>query len=222
MSNQLTLYGYWRSSASYRVRIALNLKQLPFVTNPVHLLYNGGEQHTPAFRQLNPQELVPLLIDGEQAIRQSLAIIEYLDEVYLDAPKLLPATARARAHVRGIAQAIACDIHPLGNLRVQQYLEQQFRADEAQRTAWTRHWIENGFKAVEALLADDPDTGTFCQGEVPSMADACLVPQAYNARRFAVPMEDYPTIMRIDAACRELDAFKAAAPESQPDAPTPG
>ena len=217
MANQLVLYSYWRSSAAYRARIALNLKQLPHTIKPVHLLRN--EQHASEYRELNPQELIPVLFDGERVIRQSMAIIEYLDEAYTEGPPLLAVTARARARVRGIAQTIACDIHPLGNLRVQQYLEQEFHASEAQRQSWTRHWIEAGFDALEALLVGNPGTGAFCEGDAPSMADICVVPQVYNARRFGLDMGRYPTLARIDAACRELNAFRDAAPEVQLDAP---
>ncbi|HET6913043.1 MAG TPA: maleylacetoacetate isomerase [Rhodanobacteraceae bacterium] len=217
MPTELTLYSYWRSSAAYRVRIALNLKQLPYTVKPVSLL--RGEQRAAEFRDMNPQELIPILFDGERVIRQSLAIIEYLDEIYTEGPPLLPVTARARARVRGIAQSIACDIHPLGNLRVQQYLGKEFKASEAQRQSWTKHWIETGFDALEAMLVGNPGTGAFCEGDAPSMADICLVPQAYNARRFGLDMGKYPTLARIDAACRELNAFRDAAPECQVDAP---
>ncbi|MER3547120.1 MAG: maleylacetoacetate isomerase [Rhodanobacteraceae bacterium] len=220
MANELTLYSYWRSSAAYRARIALNLKGLQYTLKPVHLLRNGGEQHAAAFRTVNPQELIPVLVDGDRVIRQSLAIVEYLDEAFPETVRLLPVAARERARVRAIAQLIACDIHPLGNTRVQQYLEREFGLDEAQRQAWTRHWIAIGFDALEALLANNPSTGVFCEGDTPTIADCCLVPQTYNARRFGVPMENYPTIVRIDAACRELDAFKNAAPEAQVDAPS--
>jgi len=217
MPTELTLYSYWRSSAAYRARIALNLKQLSYTVKPVSL--PRGEQRAAEFREMNPQELIPILHDGERVIRQSLAIIEYLDETYTEGPPLLPVTARARARVRGIAQAIACDIHPICNLRVQQYLEKEFKASEAQRQTWTRHWIETGFDALEAMLVGNPGTGAFCEGDAPSMADICLVPQVYNAHRFSLDMTKYPTLARIDAACRELNAFRDAAPEVQADAP---
>lgn len=219
MSTPLTLYSYWRSSAAYRVRIALNLKGMDYAIQPVHLVRDGGQQHADAYRKLNPQQLVPVLLDGERVIRQSLAIIEYLDEVYPDTPALLPRDLRERARVRGLALAIACDIHPPGNLRVLQYLEHELDADAAQKTAWSRHWIKVGFDALEAMLASNPGTAGFCGGDEPTIADCCLVPQVYNARRFEVPLDAYPTIVRIDAACRKLDAFKRAAPEAQPDAP---
>ena len=219
MSTTLALYSYWRSSAAYRVRIALKLKGLAYETRAVHLIRDGGEQHAAHYREVNPQQLIPVLVDGDRVIRQSLAIIEYLDEAYPDTFKLLPVTARDRARVRGIAQMIACDVHPLGNLRVMQYLEREFKASEGARQRWTRHWIDAGFDALEAMLAGNPSTGTYCEGDAPTMADVCLVPQVYNARRWEIALERYPTLARIDAACRELPAFREAAPETQPDAP---
>ncbi|HJU39095.1 MAG TPA: maleylacetoacetate isomerase [Tahibacter sp.] len=215
----LRLYGYWRSSAVYRVRIALNLKGLPYETVPVHLVNNGGEQHAESYRKLNPQELIPVLRDGGRIVRQSLAIVEYLDEAYEGECKLLPATARDRARVRALAQLIACDVHPLNNLRVLQYLEREFNAPQVERERWSRHWIAEGFRAFEELLADSPSTGQFCEGDDPTLADVCLVPQVYNARRWGVDLEPFPTIVRIDAHCRTLPAFDAARPEAQPDAP---
>ncbi|KRE99927.1 maleylacetoacetate isomerase [Frateuria sp. Soil773] len=218
MAQDLVLYGYWRSSAAYRVRIALNLKGLAYESRPVHLVRDGGEQHAPGYRALNPQELVPCLVDGGQALTQSLAIMEYLDETR-PAPSLLPGDAAGRARVRALAQLVACDVHPLGNLRVLQYIGATFQADDAAKGAWSRHWIAEGFKALEAMLAGHPATGRFCHGDTPTLADACLVPQAYNAVRWKLPMDDYPTIRRILAACDELEAFRRAAPEAQPDAP---
>jgi maleylacetoacetate isomerase len=220
MATSLVLYSYWRSSAAYRVRIALNLKGLSYETRPVHLLRDGGEQHAEGYRMINPQELIPCLLDGDRVITQSLAILEYLDEMYPDPETaLLPVDARGRAQVRALAMAVTCDIHPLGNLRVLQQLEAQFCAGEEQRAAWSRHWIATGFKAMEVMLTDNAATGRYCHGETPSMADACLVPQVYNALRWKLPMEDYPTLWRIYQACNELDAFRLAAPEGQPDAP---
>ena len=213
----LTLYDYWRSSACYRVRIALNVKGLRYTRKPVHLLNNGGEQHSAEYRQVNPQEAVPALVDGARVIRQSLAIIEYLDEVKPDVP-LLPSAARDRAHVRGMALLVACDIHPLNNLRVMKYLEHELALDQATRERWTRHWMEEGFRALETILADDLATGAYCHGEAPTMADACLIPQVYNAKRFNVDMTPYPTILRINEQCLSLPAFDAARPETQPDA----
>ena len=220
MATDLVLFGYWRSSAAYRVRIALNLKGLSYETRPVHLVHDGGEQHAEGYRMINPQELIPCLLDGDRVITQSLAIMEYLDEMYPEPETaLLPFDARSRAQVRALAMAVTCDIHPLGNLRVLQQLEAQFGASEEQRAAWSRHWIATGFKAMEAMLTDNAATGRYCHGETPTMADACLVPQVYNALRWKLPLDDYPTLWRIYQACNELDAFRLAAPEVQPDAP---
>lgn len=215
----LRLYSYWRSSAAYRVRIALNLKGLPYEILPVHLIAGGGQQHAPEYHQVNPQELIPTLLDGGRVIRQSMAIIEYLDESYDGELKLLPPTARDRARVRALAQLIACDIHPINNLRVLQYLEREFNAPEVERERWSRHWIAEGFRAFESLLAENPSTGQFCEGDDPSLADICLVPQVYNARRWGLDLTPYPTITRIDEECRRLPAFDRARPENQPDAP---
>ena len=217
----LRLYSYWRSSAAYRVRIALNLKGLPHEIVPVHLTAGGGEQHAPDFHELNPQELVPVLRDGHRIIRQSMAIVEYLDETWPDQP-LLPATARDRARVRGLAQAIACDIHPLNNLRVLQFFEHTWTVPQPERELWVRHWIQVGFSAFEAVLTDSPSTGTFCDGDTPTMADLCLVPQVYNAERFGVDLTPWPEIRRITAECLALPAFDNARPENQPDAPKSG
>jgi maleylacetoacetate isomerase len=222
MSTPFTLYSYWRSSAAYRVRIALNLKGMDYAIRPVHLVRDGGQQHAEAYRELNPQQMVPVLLDGERVVRQSLAIIEYLEDAYPDTPPLLPSDLRERARVRSLALAIACDVHPLGNLRVLQYLQRELGADDEQKAAWSRHWIQVGFDALEALLAKSPEVGRFCSGDDPTVADCCLAPQMYNARRFGVPLEPYPTLVRIDAACAELDAFKRAAPEAQPDAQAKG
>lgn len=218
MASDLALYGYWRSTAAYRVRIALELKGLGWDNRPVHLVRDGGEQHSAAYRALHPQGVVPALLDGERVFTQSLAIVEYLDEIYPE-PPLLPVDPRGRARVRALAQTIACDIHPLGNLRVLQQLEAQFGATEAQRADWTRHWMSLGFAAIEALLADNVATGAFCHGDTPGLADICLVPQIYNALRWRLPLDAYPTVQRIHAACAELEAFRTAAPELQPDAP---
>ena len=215
----LTLYGYWRSSAAYRVRIALNLKGLEYAQVPVHLVADGGQQHDPAYRLLNPQELVPVLIDGRRIVRQSLAIIEYLEETSGSGVQLLPSGARERARVRSLALLVACDIHPLANLRVLQYLEQEFGADADARLAWSRHWIAAGLAAFEELVAEHPGTGAFCDGDTPTLADACLVPQMYNARRVGLDLTPYPNLVRIDTGCNALAAFADAAPERQPDAP---
>ena len=219
MQNHLKLYSYWRSSAAYRVRIALNLKELPYELIPISLVNNGGEQHSKAFRELNPQELLPVLVDGRRAIRQSMAIIEYLEESYDGERNLLPSMKRSRARVRAIAQAVACDIHPLNNLRVLKYLENDLGLPVEEREIWVRHWICHGFRAVEEMLGDDPSTGTFCEGDTPGMADLCLIPQVYNAVRFDVDMTAFPTIHRIHRECEALEAFRDARPENQPDAP---
>jgi maleylacetoacetate isomerase len=218
MAGAIKLYSYWRSSAAYRVRIALNLKGLPYETEPIHLVRDGGEQHRPEYRKVNPQSLVPVLIDGRRVIRQSLAIIEYLDETYDGEMKLLPTTARDRARVRALALVVACDIHPLNNTRVMRFLENEFDLTEEQRSRWMRRWIEEGFHSFEELIAGHPSTGQFCEGDTPTLADLCLVPQVYNARRFLIDMTPFPTIERIVAACLELSAFDAARPENQVDA----
>lgn len=220
MSSGLVLYGYWRSSAAYRVRIALALKGLAYENRPVHLVKDGGQQHATGYAAMNPQQLVPSLRDGERVLTQSLAIMEYLEETRPE-PPLLPADARGRARVRALAQLVACDIHPLGNLRVLQYLERELGVDDARRGAWSRHWIATGFAAMEAMLAGHAATGRYCHGDTPGLADACLVPQVYNARRWKLPLDDYPTIRRIDEACGELEAFRSALPEAQADAPAP-
>jgi maleylacetoacetate isomerase len=215
----LRLYSYWRSSAAYRVRIALNLKRLHYDIAPVHLLDHGGLQHKPEYRAINPQALVPTLLHGHRLLRQSMAIIEYLDETWPD-PPLLPATARDRARARALAQAICCDIHPLNNLRVLQYFENVWSVPSPEREEWVRHWLREGLGAVEEMLAEHHSTGTFCDGEMPGLADCCLIPQVFNARRFSVDMGKYRTIRRIYDSCMALPAFDAARPELQPDAPT--
>jgi maleylpyruvate isomerase len=213
----MKLYTYAASSAAYRVRIALNIKGLKPEQEFVHLLKDGGQQHSPTYRALNPQELVPTLeVDGHQ-LGQSLAIIEYLDETH-PKPELLPKDPLGRARVRQIAYAIACDIHPINNLRVRQYLKTVLNVADDAGSAWYRHWIETGFKGIEALLYGSTATGTYCHGDRVTLADICLVPQVANARRFNVPLEAFPTIVRIDEALRKLPAFAAAAPEKQPDA----
>jgi len=211
----LKLYGYFRSSAAYRVRIALALKGLAYEYLAVHL--RKGEQDAAEYRELNPNALVPTLVDDRGTFTQSLAIIEYLDERHPE-PPLLPHTPEARSRVRAIALAIACDIHPLDNLRVLRYLMRTFGNSEETKDAWYRHWIDVGLGALEAQLARDPATGEFCHGGIPTLADCCLVPQLANARRAGIPLEVYPTLTRIEANCNALPAFAAAAPERQPDA----
>jgi len=211
----MKLYGYWRSSAAYRVRIALNLKQLRFDNVPVHLVKDGGQQHTDAYKALNPAELVPTFTDDDVSLNQSLAIIEYLEEVYPE-PALLPENAADKAIVRALALDIACDMHPLNNLRVLQYLTGPLALNDAQKIEWIQHWLKAGFSALEQRLAKT--CGQFCVGDVVTLADLCLVPQVYNAERFALDMTPYPQISRIYHNCKQLAAFALAAPEQQPDA----
>ena len=213
----MKLYDYFRSSAAYRVRIALKLKGLDYDAVPVHLLRAGGEQLLPAYRAVNPSARVPSLVDEGVTITQSLAILEYLDEVHPLMP-LMPRDALGRARVRGLALAIACDIHPINNLRILRYLVKQAGLSEEAKNAWYVHWVQEGFSALETQLAASPDTGRFCHGDTPTIADCVLVPQVFNAVRFNIEMAPYPTIMRIDAACTELPAFAAAHPSQQPDA----
>jgi maleylacetoacetate isomerase len=217
----MKLYSFFRSSAAYRVRIALNLKRLPYEMIPIHLVKNGGEQLTAEYRVLNPMALVPALIDDESehndVITQSLAILEYLEDRH-PAPPLLPAGAEDRAYVRSIALSIACEIHPLNNLRVLRYLVRELKVSEDDKNAWYRHWVEQGLASIEAMLAKDRRTGTYCFGDAPTMADCCLVPQIANAQRFNCDLSHVPTIMRIHDACIALDAFANAAPAKQPDA----
>jgi maleylacetoacetate isomerase len=213
----LKLYTYFRSSAAYRVRIALNLKNLAYEAVPVHLVKDGGQHLKEDYRRINPAGAVPALADRDLNLSQSLAIIEYLDEAY-PYPPLLPADPAARARVRAIALDIACEIHPINNLRVLRYLTGELGVSEEQKNAWYRHWVEVGLAAVEARLAGHALTGRFCHGEHPTLADCCLVPQVFNARRFGCRLDHVPTVVRIDAECRTLAPFVAAAPENQPDA----
>jgi maleylacetoacetate isomerase len=214
----LKLYSYWRSSAAYRVRIALNLKGLAYQQVPVHLVKDGGQQHSADYQALNPQQLLPLLVDegnGGVRIAQSLAILEYLDEVF-PVPALLPGDPAQRAQVRALALHIACDIHPLNNLRVLQYLSGPLGLDDAARDAWYRHWVDTGLAAVEAGLAGFGERLSL--GERPGYLEACLIPQLYNARRFNCDLDAYPRILAMAARCETLEAFAQAAPEVQPDA----
>ena len=213
----LKLYTYFRSSAAYRVRIALNLKGLNYTPVVVDLRNESGDQHRSAYRDLNPQGLVPTLLEDDFALSQSIAILEYLDEV-CPHPPLLPADAQGRATVRSLAQVIACDIHPLNNLRVLNYLKNVMRQDEEARQVWYRHWIAEGFGAIERQLECYDSNRRFCYGDHPTLADICLVPQVYNARRFGCELQDYPQIVAIDHYCSSLSAFAKAAPERQADA----
>jgi maleylacetoacetate isomerase len=206
----MRLYDYWRSSAAYRVRIALNLKGLTYERVPVNL--RQGSQRTLDYLARNVQGLVPTLEDGEIRLSQSLAIVEWLDETHPE-PPLLPGTPLARAEVRSLAQLIACDIHPLNNLRVLQYLEHRFGLGERHRTAWYRHWIVEGFNALERRLT--VTAGRFSHGDAVTLADVCLVPQVAGARRYQIDLGAYPTIRRVEAACQELPAFEEARPERQ-------
>jgi len=216
MTQSLILYSYWRSSTSYRVRMALNLKGLECELRPVHLVRDGGEQYAEDYTALNPQQLVPTLVDGETVITQSMAMLEYLEERH-PAPALLPADRAGRARVRAIGQAIACEIHPLNNLRVLKYLTGTAGLGDDAKLAWYRHWTETGLAAVERML-DSPQTGRFCHGDEPGMADCCLLPQVYNAERFECNMTPFERIRDI---CEELGAMepvRRAMPENQPDA----
>jgi maleylacetoacetate isomerase len=214
-SPTLKLYGYWRSSAAYRVRIALNLKGLAFENLPVHLVKDGGRQHSPEYRALNPQGLVPLLVDGGEHVSQSLAILEYLEEVF-PLPSLLPDDPADRARVRSLAMHIACDLHPLNNLRVLQYLSGTLAVDDQAKQRWIEHWIAAGLAAVEQGLA--AFGGKLSLGKRPGFLEACLIPQVYNARRFACDLSVYPRILQMTERCESLEAFANAAPEVQPDA----
>ncbi|PJG60385.1 maleylacetoacetate isomerase [Aeromonas cavernicola] len=209
----LQLFGYWRSSASFRVRIVLQLKGLDYEQHPVDL--RQGEQREKAYRRINPQGLVPFLIDGDVHIGQSVAIMEYLDETY-PAYSLMPSAPEGRAQVRQIVNMIGCDTHPLNNLRVLHYLEEHFRASHDQQVSWYRHWIDETFTALEQLLMTT--AGVYCVGNEVTLADCMLVPQVYNARRYEMSLEDYPTINRIVANCEQLQAFISAAPALQPGA----
>ncbi|MFQ6024634.1 MAG: maleylacetoacetate isomerase [Acidiferrobacterales bacterium] len=213
----MELYTYFRSSAAFRVRIALNLKGVDYQSHFVHLVKGGGEHKQPEYVALNPQGFVPTLVDGDQVFTQSLAIIEYLDEVYPN-PPLLPDTVRERAYVRSLAQMVGCDIHPLNNQRVLKYLTHVLQQGEEERLNWYRHWIYEGFKAFEAHLAENPGTGAYCYGDAPTLADICLVPQVFNAKRFECDLTAYPTVQRIYDNCMKLTTFQAAAPENQEDA----
>lgn len=213
----IRLYSYWRSSAAYRVRIVLALKGLDYETVPVSLAPGVSEHRTDAYRARNPQMLVPFLEDGAIATGQSQAIMEYLEEAYPE-PPLLPKSRRERAEVRAFCNGICCDIHPLNNLRVLQYLKNDLGADEAAISAWYSHWIRVGFRAAETMAERHAAGGPFVFGATPTLADACLVPQMYNARRYAVTVDDFPRLVAVVAHCNTLPAFLTALPENQPDA----
>jgi maleylacetoacetate isomerase len=209
----LSLYTYWRSTAAYRVRIALELKGLAATVIPVNLLH--GEQLAAEFGAINPQHMVPVLEDEQVRLTQSLAILEYLEEVY-PTPPLIPSDPVQAAQVRAIAQLIACDIHPLNVPRVTGYLTREFGITEAQKTAWMHHWMQQGLAALESLLTQTA-THDYCVGPTPTIADCCLIPQVYSARRFSVILDHYPRIRHLYDACHLLSAFVRAAPEQQPD-----
>lgn len=215
----MKLYSYFRSSAAYRVRIALNLKGLEAEVVPVHLVKNGGEQHSAEYRLINPSELLPALVEdaseGGFTLSQSLSILEYLEEKHQETA-LLPQNIEQRALIRAFSQNIACDIHPLNNLRVLQYLSGTLKVSDEQKSAWYKHWVEVGFNGLEAQLKDS--NGKFCFGETATFADCCLVPQVYNALRFNIDLAAYPKISAIYQYCNTLPAFQNAAPEAQTDA----
>jgi maleylacetoacetate isomerase len=212
--HNMKLYDYYRSTACYRVRIALNVKNINYTTLPVNLVNNGGEQNLPDYLNKNPQGLVPTLDENGHILSQSLAIIEYLDEIN-PTPPLLPQTPLERAKVRGIAMIIACDMHPLNNLRVLQELRHQFEATDAQVNQWYHHWLEKGFDAIENQLNDLPRKNHVCIGNSIGLADICLIPQVYNANRFNFSMKNYPLINEINEYCLTLPAFINAAPETK-------
>jgi maleylpyruvate isomerase len=213
----MKLYTFFRSSASYRVRIALNLKGLTYEQIPIHLRRGGGEQFAVSYKAINPQALVPALDDSGQILTQSLAIIEYLEERY-PKPPLLPSDPAERARVRSMALIIACEIHPIQNLRVLVYLKNNLQQSDEDLNRWARHWIDLGLSALEQMTTSTPKRGKFCFGDTPTLADICLVPQLANARRFWGDLSAYPTLLQIEKACNALPAFANAAPEKQPDA----
>lgn len=211
----MKLYSYFRSSAAYRVRIALNLKSLATEIIPVHLVKNGGEQHADPYRQINPSELVPTLIDEDFTLSQSMSILEYLEEKHPETA-LLPEDLQQRALIRAFCQSIACDIHPINNLRVLQYLQRNLKISDAEKDQWYAHWIQLGMQSLEAQLQQS--NGQFCFGDQPTFADCCLIPQVYNAKRFNIDLSAYPKIEAIYQHCLTLPAFLQASPEAQIDA----
>jgi maleylacetoacetate isomerase len=217
---RLRLYSYWRSSAAYRVRLALEYKGLPFDYLPVHLVRDGGEQFGADYLRVNPQSRVPALEVGDTVLTQSMAILEWLEEAWPGTPRLLPGSALERARVRSLAQLIVADIQPLQNTAVVRLLREQHGFSDEQVQGWMREWIGRGLRALEQRLERESGTGRFCHGDSPTLADVCLVPQCYASRRFGVDPAQFPRIAAIDAACRDLEAFQRAAPERQPDANT--
>ena len=213
----MKLYTFFRSSASFRVRIALNLKGLSYEQVPIHLRRGGGEQFTAGYKQINPQSLLPTLENDGRYLTQSLAIIEYLEEQY-PTPPLLPKNAADRALVRSMALVIACEVHPIQNLRVLNYVKKEYNQTDEQVNRWAQHWIDLGLAALEQMITAQPAQGKFCFGDTPTLADICLVPQLGNARRFGCDLSQYPNIMNIERACIVIPAFADAAPEKQPDA----
>ena len=214
----MKLYSYFRSSAAYRVRIALNFKNLPYEMAAVHLTKDGGQQFKDDFRAINPQARVPALqLSSGEVLTQSLAIIAYLDEVFPD-PPLMPVDALDRARVRAAAQVVACDIHPLNNLCALRYLKRELKQEQAAIDAWYHHWVIEGFKALETMIAPANVSGPYCFGTHVTLADVCLVPQVFNARRLRVPLDAFPKIVAVETACLKLPAFDKARPEKQPDA----
>jgi maleylpyruvate isomerase len=213
----MKLYTYFRSSAAYRVRIALNLKGLEYDAIPVHLLRGGGEQLQEQYRSINPSGLVPAFQDEYITLTQSMAILEYLEDAHPQVP-IMPKDAAERARVRELAQIIACDIHPVNNLRVLRYLVHELGVSEEQKAEWYRHWLVGGLEVLEKHLARDPSAGPLCHGHTPTIADCCLVPQVFNAQRHGIDVSIYPNIARINAQCIEIPAFVAAHPSNQPDA----
>lgn len=199
------------------MRIGLNLKGLDYSRHPVHLVRDGGQQHAADYVRLNPQRLVPTLVHGDHVLTQSLAILEYIEECFPD-PPLLPGDAPGRARVRALALAVACDIHPLNNLRVLKFLVDEMGAGDEAKLAWYRHWVKNGLDAVEAMLAENPKTGRYCHGDNAGLADCCLLPQLYNARRFQCDESGWPEIVRICSELKRVPAVSRAAPENQSDA----
>lgn len=213
----IKLFSYWRSTAAYRVRIALNLKQVAYTQEVVDLIKDGGEQYQPEYQAINPQGLVPALVDGDISIGQSMAILEYLEEKYPQ-PALLPKEISQRAFTRQLCQIIVCDVHPLNNLRVLNYLSNDLKISDDNKQQWYHHWLDKGFQAFDNLLEQKNIIGDYSLGEELSLADACLIPQIYNANRFGFCMDNFPRLMTINDNCLKLERFQNAMPDNQPDA----